>query len=472
MEVTYIGWLLIPLGIGLYFFAPRWLYPVTVFSIFFSATAVVNVGSPGSYSGVQATMYFGALWTATEITRLRRFRRLNSQSEIEKPMRRLLLFFAAVVLSLIMPLWINRGIVIESPEFSSPDSTVLLFTFRHVTQMVYIAYGILLTIFVAFKNSSLQEFRRSVRFLTLSALFISGWGFLQFCCNVMGVEYPAYIFNTSKAESALGYLQELADLGVQRVSSVTTEPSVFGQCLLISLLFVVFALVSSQPIISKGWDRLALLIIVGGMLISTSTTAYAGLAFAALLCIPVFLYMRLLRPRHALYMALFAVGLGVTYLKSAWLQDFVDSLVIGKGQSYSGMARLLSVLMARDYFLQYPILGLGWGSVTSDDLIFKLLSNTGVIGLLTFVIFVVSVLTHLWRTVKFSRASINPRLSLLPVSMLVVFVVMLFTSATSGFVYAYSHVWFVFGMAMAVPAFCPSFTAAKPVGVPGKAITA
>ena len=185
MEVTAIGWLLIPLGFWFYLFAPARLYPITVFSIFFSATAVVNIGSPGSYSGIQATMFFGALWMATEISEIRRRRRADRQTEIERPVRRLLMFFGVVVLSLIMPIWISRGVTIDSPEFANPESTVLQFTFRHITQMMYVAYGVCLAIFAAFKNSDPQVFHKTLRTLTISAIFISLWGFLQFFCNLL-----------------------------------------------------------------------------------------------------------------------------------------------------------------------------------------------------------------------------------------------------------------------------------------------
>ncbi len=333
---------------------------------------------------------------------------------------------------------------------------MLQFTLRHITQMVYIAYGVCLAIFVAFKNADLQEFQRSVRIMTISAIFISLWGFFQFSCNWLGISYPAYIFNTSKTESALGYMQDLADLGVQRVSSVTTEPSMFAQCLLVAIVFVLFAVVSAKPLISKMWDRIALIVVLGALLISTSTTAYIGISAICLLCIPAFLYLRILRPRHALVLGLFVAALGVVYVSYGTVQDLVGLMLVGKGESYSGTVRLLSILMARDYFLQYPLLGVGWGSVGSDDLIFKLLSNTGILGLLAFGLFLMSIIGQLWGSIRRGAAK-NSASNLLPVSMLVAFLILLFSNATSGFAYAFSHVWFVFGLAMAVPAFCPSW---------------
>ena len=220
-------------------------------------------------------------------------------------------------------------------------------------------------------------------------------------------------------------MQELTDIDLQRVSSVTTEPSIFAQCLLVAAVFVLFAVVSSRPLISKAWDRFALAVILGALLISTSTTAYIGIAVICGLCVPAFLSLGILRRGHAITMVLFAGLLGMLYASYNPIQDLVASMLIGKGESYSALARFLSVLMARDYFLQYPILGLGWGSVTSDDLVFKLLSNTGILGFLAFCLFVITVFANLWRSAR----AMSPKgldLSLAPVSTLVAFVLLLF----------------------------------------------
>src|SRR5580700_8312577 len=69
LEITPIGWVLIPLGVIFYFFAPDRLYPWMVFFLPFSATAVVNIGSGDAASGVQAPIFLGALWMAREFPR-------------------------------------------------------------------------------------------------------------------------------------------------------------------------------------------------------------------------------------------------------------------------------------------------------------------------------------------------------------------------------------------------------------------
>ena len=454
LEITPIGWLLAPLALGFYFLKPSRLYSCMVFFLPFSATAVVNIGSGVSASGVQATMLFGVLWMAKELPRLWRVSSTDGEAHLKKPSRQLLLFLFAVVLSLVMPLMINGRVTVDLPEFANPESTAVRFTLRNITQTGYIIYGVLLTICVAGQTSKAQEFVKSVRIFVVSAIFVSLWGLFQFVCYWVGIAYPAYIFNTSATESALGYLQELEDIGMTRISSVATEPSILAQFLLVAAVFVLFALVSDQPIISKTWDRCALVVTVGVLLLSTSTIAYIGLGVTLVLYILALWHWRILRRRHAVLLIAFAAFLGLVYAAYSPVQDLVDLMLLGKGESSSGIGRMLSVLQASDYFLQYPILGLGWGSLASHDLIFKLLSNTGILGFSSFSLFVFTVLARLWQRARSGKAR-DLTQSWHSACLLVALLVLLFANMTTGFVYPYGHAWFVFGLAMSVPSLYP-----------------
>src|ERR1017187_7069674 len=104
---------------------------------------------------------------------------------------------------------------------------------------------------------------------------------LQWFCYWAGFNYPDFIFNTSLTASALGYKEALEDLGITRVSSVATEPSIFAQFSLIALVFAIFAVASGRAVISKFWDRAVLFVTLVVLLMTTSTTAYVGLAHVA-----------------------------------------------------------------------------------------------------------------------------------------------------------------------------------------------
>jgi O-antigen ligase len=463
MEVTPIGWILIPLGIGLSVFASDRLYACTVFFLPFSATAIVNIGSGDSASGVQATIFFGVLWMARELPIFLSARDSPIGQNLRQPANHLRWFVLIAMLSLIMPLWINGRVYIDDPEFSNglSNSEPLLLGFRNITQIAYLVYGVLLAILVAFRNSELRELIRSIRIFLISAIVVSIWGVMQFACSLLNLTYPAYIFNTSATGSALGYLESLEDIGITRVSSVATEPSIFAGCMLVALVFALFAVSRKQPVISRGWDRFAVAVIFGALLVSTSTIAYVGLALVFVLYLFSLLYLRTMRRKHVIALLMLAGLVALTVVLFSPAQDIVSSLILGKGGSYSGIGRAYSIALAAQYFLQYPILGLGWGSVTSHDLVFKLLSNTGLLGFSAFFFFLVSLLRRLWRSSR-SISIVNPEWRWWSTCLLGSCLIMVFTNLTTGFDFVYEHLWFLLGLAMSVPILNPALSLKRP----------
>ena len=450
MEITPIGWAMLPVGFSLYWLAPEYLYVLMVFFLPFSATAIVNIGSPDSASGVQASMLFGSLWMLKELPALGRTSLRPYWQRLHTPVRQLNLFTLVVIMSLFMPLWINGHVVIESADLGDSGSAPLQFAGTHITQTILSDLWCPTCNSGALKNSELPQLIRSIRIFLISAIFVSIWGGVQLLCWSFNIDYPAYLFNTSSTESAQGYTQIIQEAGLKRISSVATEPSMFAQSMLIAAVIALFALLSPRPVISKTWDRLAVIIIIGGLLISTSTTAYIGLVGVLALYGLGLIYLRIRRGQYLLFLLLFVGLLFYAYSGFTPAQDLFESMIIGKGESYSALARLNSILLARDYFLQYPILGLGWGSVTSSDLVFKLLSNTGLAGLLFFSLFVATASARLWRASRAAQ-SVPADKKLWPVCLLAALVMLIFTNVAGGFAFTYGHLWFVFGLAMCVP---------------------
>jgi hypothetical protein len=463
LDVPPIGWILILLGFGCFVFARRFLYPLTIFFVPFSATAVINIGSKDNASGLQATIFLGSLWMMSEIFTFFRDKNSALRENLVKPMKYLGWFVGVAALSLLMPIWINGKVFIEEAEYSNGfgNAEPLVFTARHVTQFVYLIYGAMFAILVAYKNSDARQFVKTVRIFLCSAIFASFWGFIQLTCSLLHVDYPAFIFNTSATKSALGYLEELEDIGITRVSSVATEPSIFAGCMLIAFIFALFAVTRKRPIISFVWDRVAFAIIFGALLISTSTIAYIGL-------VAVFIIFWFTRAKRGFFKAkhvwTFLLVVAMIFSIFAFFtpaREIINSLVISKTESYSGIARAYTIALAAQYFLQYPILGLGWGSVTSHDLIFKLLANVGVIGFTAFCIFLGSLFSRLWRRRTYGTAA-NSEWPWWGGCLFVAYVTVVFTSLTTGFDYVYSHIWMVFGLAMAIPPITSTRTLGQP----------
>jgi hypothetical protein len=449
MEITPIGWVLLPLALILFFSAPKMLYTLTIFFLPFSATAIANIGSDSS-SGVQASMLFGSLWILKELPGIPSALSTQERRPLHTPLFQLGLFACIAVVSLIMPVWINGHLVIESPDIGDWASAPLHFSATHITQTLYLIYGILLCVLVANKNCDALQFWSTLRVFLVSAVFVSLWGFFQLACWVFNFEYPVYIFNTSTTESALGYTQKIQELGIQRISSVATEPSMFAQCLLVAMVVSLFALLSPRPLFSRMGDRLVAVTILGALLITTSTTAYVGLAIVFAMFLVGLWYLGKLRSGYVL--AMFALGGLVCYIYLAYVpvQDVLQSMLLEKGESYSALSRVNSVLLARSYFIEYPVLGVGWGSVTSHDLIFKLLSNTGAVGLCTFALFILTEVGRLFKATHDRHVHSCSRIW--QICLLATLLTVVLTNLAGDFAFTYGHTWFVFGLAMAATA--------------------
>jgi hypothetical protein len=454
MEITLISIVLLPLGVLSFVFAPRILYWCTIFFLPFSATAVVNFNRVGGATGLQATMFFGALWMLREGTGALRKPSVWRSDQMQTSVRRLRFFMFAVVLSLVMPIYIHGRLVVDCPDIACTDSGPLTFTFSHITQVLYLGYGVLLTVFIAVKNSDIRQFRKSARIFLSSAVFVSIWGFMQWYCYRVGLSYPAFIFNNNTSISAQGYVEDMQDLGLTRISSVATEPSILAHYTIIALVFAIFAIVGERAVISKVWDRVALAVTALLLLMSASTTAYAGLAILLPLSLFGLWYLGRLGMLPVAVVASVVLALYLAYTRSDLIQALADKMIFSKSGDYSGVGRINSLLLGFTYFRMYPILGIGWGSSTSADIILKLLSNTGILGLFTFGWFLKSLFSQLWGAMirPTSRASISER-TYWACCLFVATAMLVATSELSGFAFVYGHTWFVFGMALAVPIF-------------------
>jgi O-antigen ligase len=453
MQLTPIAAILIPVGIFLFFFSPSSLYWCMVFSLPFSATAVANLGFMGASSGVQATIVFGSLWMLAEGRKTLRQSDLWHSEPMKVSVRQLKVFFLVVALSLLMPLWINGRLTVDCPDLLCNDSAPLTFSMRHITQTIYLAYGLMIMVLIAARNSDIRHFRKSIRVFLVSAIFTSFWGMLQWYCYYAGISYPSFVFNTSKTESALGYLEELGDLGITRISSVATEPSMLAQFALIALVFAVFAVFNQRVVISKLWDRIACAVLILILVLTTSSTAYLGLAILLPVSLLGLWYLGRLGVKPLAAMGSVLVLLYVLYTRSQLVQAVAAQMIFSKVEDYSGIGRINSVLLALNYFRAYPLLGIGWGSATSYDLVVKLLSNTGILGFAAFAIFIGAVFSRLWKSMKPRTPQKISERTYWACCLLVASFMLVVTNELTGFAFVYGHLWFIFGMALSVPAF-------------------
>lgn len=440
MSVPATGLLIALMGLWFFLFSPRFLYAAMVISIPFSATAVANLRWGGEDKSLAAWLFLGTLWVCREAVSGLPLWHKRGWFSSRRTRLGLLAFLAAVVISLCVPLILNGTAWLPDPDQVSNQTIPLRFGVYNLTQTAYLAFGVVLAILTASENCRSARLFYTLRLYIGSCIFVAAWGLLQFWCNISGHTYPAYLFNTSTDVAALGYQQTLA-LGLEglnRVSSVALEPSILAEELLVALVVLLVSMRIDRPILSKKWDYLAVAVIGATLVASTSTTAYAGMLVALL--IAALALARAQRPAR-LYVILAGVlaGLAVLVASTIPLVGQLASMVLSnKFQTYSGFGRLTSISLAARDFLRYPICGAGWHAVDCWDLVFLILSNTGLLGLIAFGSFLVPVLRGLWAGAK---RGARTAVVLLPMVTLMVIL-----AEGAGLSYAAGYVWLVFGL--------------------------
>jgi hypothetical protein len=447
--MTPLGYILLPVGLAGLVVSPRWLYRLFVFFTLFSATSVLNVGGSDNGSAVQVWMYFGALWLLRLCLENASLLSFSIDNRLKRMSYWIVAFMGVAALSLVMPVLINGRLEIASPYLGETDQTPLFLSGHNFTQLLYLIFGGVLAICVAHVNLDDKDREETERIILYAGIFIACWGIFQFVCNVTGLPYPDFLLNNSGSGSAKGFMQTL-DSGVGRVSSAAVEPSIFAQCLLTLLPLTLPAWRKRGFVFSRWRDRMVSLLFIVVLILSTSSTAYLGIGILALTYVLYSVRTGSISKTKAIFVFAFIGVLGAAVVAMAFVHlpvvsDLVNSLLLSKASSGSGVERVMTIAFAFGYFQKYPILGIGWGSATSHDVIVFLLSNVGIVGLVVFFCMVFSVVQTNWRKISWH----NSPLDLSREAWLMSLVAFVLTSVLIGFPLVFGNFWFILGMAMA-----------------------
>ena len=349
-----------------------------------------------------AVQYFGILLIIREILKVfyknRLIRPLSKENDISFIL--LFLFVSVVVLSMIMPLIIDGSISISNMKLTNLEETPLRLTDKNYGNPRLVIFGAIFTYIIVIKSLTLKNIRSNYKIYITSVLFVAAWGMLQVICNLYGKEFPDFIFNTAIHDSviAAGTVTNYGDFELFRIWSVTLEPSLFAQILVSVLPIFIFSLSSNTLIYSKIFDFFSLFVILISLGLSTSTSAYVGVIVSYLISL-FFIYIFRVDNFYNLFcFGILLIILSIfCYFSFSFFQEYINGLFFEKSNTGSAIERLYSITTAWEYFLQYPLLGLGWGVVTSHDLIVMILANAGIIGLFSFFGMIVYIV---WRSIS------------------------------------------------------------------------
>ena len=447
MSVTLVGAVLIPLALYLALAKPRRLYLIAVFFLPFTATAVINVGRGQTASGVQVSLFLAFLLLLRYCVTIWRSRSIPLARVGKAGLIHLGLFVLAVILSLVMPIYINGHVQVPANTLLDLSTHPLYLQSTNITGALYIVLGFSFAYLTAALNLTEGMRRATVKAFLAGCAFSAFWGALEFGCKLSGIPYPAMLFNSSATASAGGYNQVPTE-GIFRLSSVAVEPSVFAEVLLMAASLYIPFVFGPKSLFGRRLDRALFTLILVILFLTTSSTAYIGSVLVVLLFLFLLAIRGALRLRH-FFLPLAGIALaGLIYGVTPVVRTVVDTALLSKGGGYSALERLKTIHDSYEMFLKYPILGIGWASITSHDLIVNILANCGLVGLAAFVAAMYLIVRALCRSV-WSRGNTLSVMMQLDFAALLALATMLIDNIFSGSLFVFPFFWWLCGFSIA-----------------------
>ena len=356
---------------------PSWLLPAAVLCAPFEGAAVVNAG------GVGVSPYF---FTLMLIAARCAFVRTTVPTLLGRTprQRRAIAWLAAAVAvavggAVVLPRMF-AGAAVLSPRLDADAAAPLSFSTGNVAQAVYLLLNAGLLWYAAQTAGDAAGVRAVVTATRAAGAVVVGIAAYQFAAAYTGLPFPDDVLYSNTAY-VMQHGTRVMDL--PRLCSTFTEPSamaVFG------VGYLMFLAADVPPV-----GRVAVMVRVGlivltvaTLALSTSSTAYVGLAGVAAWAVARFVAGPLIvgRPNHRAIGAVVFAGIvvGGSYAASPTLQELVRKMVLEKDESSSyderSGADTFSTQLARDTWG----VGVGLGSNRASSFGPSMLSTVGVYG--------------------------------------------------------------------------------------------
>jgi len=459
ITISPIGYIIIPLGLFLFFKSRRQLFWATVASIPFFYTYVFDL----SITLVQPYQYLGLLLILRNVIDLslgggqRRY-------SISPTTAAVLLFLFVIYLSLLMPAVLQDTIYVvsaETPYQEYENVELLRFRVQNLFQVTYPTFMVVLFLCLVTDIRDLRDLKNVVRLNVASSFVVIGFGLFHQMGMVMGMEpmvEAAFRLVTGFSEVPRIYSTYNMIGPIPRMFSLTGEPGYTG-----SYLVFVFAIVLalSYNVVGTGWRlkraHFVLLFLLFGLMMTGSTTSYLGLC---LLVVVLMVFPKLWRlgtrgsrQRSTLGFTMFfavtafvillaaPIVLETSYLDYVYTTHYTKLFL----QEGSGSVRSMTVQSGVQVFLQSPILGVGYGSHRTASLLTSLLSNVGAVGTLAFLWFNALIFR---RGLRVCRRSANPELVSISYALLISLATLLSAMLIGKSIIALIHGWYWLLLAM------------------------
>lgn len=298
------------------------------------------------------------------------------------------------------------------------------FRYSILAQFLYLFPGILLFLYAKyFYNSSWD------RWILISILFFVLYGFYKYFFFIATGTDGDFLTNRVFDESGnlRGYLFQLIGIGgitMQRIQSLSGEPSMYAFTVLPYLIFV----------IHKKYNPLISILILLSLILTFSTTAYVGLL---IYLISLFFFSKV-NLKYIIGIVVFIFLCTILYLTlSDYIDEIIQFAILDKSSSQSGLERSSIMIDYINYWSNLNIVnmlfGIGFGYARSTDLFSTWLVDIGFFGLLGFSIF------YLWNLQL-------KRLTFLDIGYNSILIVLFTTAMIAVPEYSYLSFWLFLGI--------------------------
>lgn len=148
-------------------------------------------------------------------------------------------------------------------------------------------------------------------------------------------------------------------------------------------------------------------------------------------------------------LAIASAGLILQQLASDAYLEYTTNVIFEKSTSGSAKERIFLLQEAWEIFKLHPIMGVGWGNVTSHDFIVLVLSNAGILGLVLF-ISVISLTCHsLFLLLRHRNPTLPSDLRSILTGSAISLLTVLSIETVSGFKWYLPTFWMVLGISIA-----------------------
>lgn len=452
MQITPLGFIVIPLGIILFMKGSKSLFWALVISAPFFGTSVLHIAS--LTTRIQPGFYFAALLILRRSMNAACMKSLNIT--ISRETWLLIFFWIAAGFSLFMPS------LLEGQEYIFPVETPVLEFARYgeaifeplrlsrvnFTQALYLLF--VGSVFIAMRSElkSDKDLIRVLKYLIILAVVAVLVGFFyQLSLATRNTKMFAlyhFVMTGSTEFRRIGFF--LGPLPL--MCSIMGEPGYTGAYLLFNFsILLCLTLVGHSGLLFGTRVSLIILSLLFIGLLFSGTTGLVGLPLliGALLMFPISHKFHLRRSFLTRILLLVMVLSFLTYFVFKFLLhipiiDYFYNVHIRKLflETGSGLVRYSSAMHGLKLFLRHPVLGVGVGSNRTLSMLVTLLSNTGLLGTLPFLLLNWIVFQKGLRTYCHTNSSTLSAITLaLLVSFISLFGVMTFAKARMALMYLF-----------------------------------